>query len=213
MTIFVNNSFAQDESMNPTRKGRFITDVDFGLSFANSDLLIEGQTNKNNTKIRTVEVDIEFGYNVIDNLSIGIGVDVETQHSEIDVAADPNGAYPAFTILEDQKTSTYFLYGNYYFLKDKFKPFIGLNAGYSKFSTEDTDGLNPAGDNSIEGSGLDYGARVGFVYFLNDHIGLNLMYKIHFSSLDNKNTLSTFRFNSSSDYSESNILAGITVAF
>ena len=180
--FFSVSAFAQDNTSsdveNPTRKGRFIGDLNFG--FDNGTF-----TQKHDTYVSDLKsdyslllIDGTIGYTIIDNLEIGLRIAYDFQRQE-NVVPDFVGAPgTGETTLNKIRGGFTGLGARYFFGKKQFKPFIGVSAGRSHVDVE----IEGQGNvTELSGNGFGYIFDLGFAYFINDHIGFEVRY-LNFST-------------------------------
>ena len=158
---------------NPTRKGRFIGEVDFGFdsgNFTQKHDIYEGDVTTENSLFI---VDTRIGYSFIDNLvvSLAIGHDHQRQETITPDLIDFPGTGSA--TLNKSNGGFIGLGAAYYFLKKQFKPFIGAAIGRTHVNVE-LEGQDNITE--LSGNGLGYTFDFGLAYFVNDHIGFEVRY-------------------------------------
>lgn len=181
------NSFAQES--NPTRKGRLLADSDFSYNSADSKTsnhaLFSDDLNIDHNQF---SIDLSVGYTIIDNLYLGLrlfnlneSTTTETPHTD---------GTPGVASTSTEETTNLFFGPSirYYFLDKNFKPFLGVTGGLSQMNVTSVDGDGVTFDQT--GNGIGYNFEVGFAYFVNDHIGLELLYRNHNENHDVDGTVS-----------------------
>ncbi len=118
-------------------------------------------------------VNPSIGYFVINGLAVGIDVMYltnTTDYSYPGTTEDNNGS-------EDKITSGETMIGvfaKYYYGDKKLKPFVNGKIGYVNLSEE----ISYVGDEyenyKTDARGLGFAGSIGAIYFLNDHVGLEL---------------------------------------
>jgi opacity protein-like surface antigen len=206
------------EVENPTRKGRIIGIVAF--NFRNGDVTQKHSAFVTDTKIKnnTLGFDLNAGYTIIDNLSIGlsVGINYDKSKNEFDDLVGSPGT--AHTEEEKVTTSFYMFQSRYYFLKEKFKPFVGAAIGYNAQDITGSSKNNTANTNyALSGGGLVWRLSGGLAYFINDNVGFNIAYS--YASMNNDKTGSgtygTFDYDFTADDTNviNNIIFGVQIAF
>ena len=204
---------AQDND-NPTRKGRWIGDLEVG--FTSGDIKQDQSTYTSDAEIKNNLFDVQFGlgYTVADNLSVGLVFFTEHQNLEADFP-DIVG-FPGTATSEREKVTNNLLGAQirYYFLEERAKPFLGGAAGLALVDVEVEEGPTTA---ELSGSGFGYLLEAGFAYFINDSIGLEVVYNYFSSStsLDGSGATSGFNFALENDETttSSSLSVGVTFAF
>ena len=204
------NANAQD---NPTRKGRWLGDVEFGFTSADISSTHSSYSNDIEIKNSAFDVGISMEYTIMDNLAIGLEYFI-VNSSETQEFPDITGV-PGSANTQTTETSGHVIGPavRYYFLSSNFKPFLGGAAGYS-FVSRNYEGQGTVTDAS--GGGFGYVMKAGFAYFINDAVGFELSYDYFGSSnsLDGSGNSAGFEF----DYTEeesiqtSTITAGVIIA-
>jgi len=145
-----------------TEKGEFLIDVDFLLDITGTELDDANDTEVDNTEF---EFDVQVGYLVIDNLEVGGMLTVKTRSTDI-----------KNEFFDSETSEDMFLIGpfaRYFFMPDsQLKPFVGANIFFGTDNEE-------AGGAKTEMSVLGYGLAGGVVYFINEHWGIEGMYRLN----------------------------------
>ena len=205
--LFITTSAnAQDNSTsdfeNPVGKGRIILDMDFSILSGDSDV---DDANSTTIDSKKNEFDFHIGYAVMDNLAISLGLVSD------DTDLTTNNQY--FNNEETSKSNLFTLNATYFFLEgSKFRPFAGAGYGFGSGETSsllDITGVpSTSSETKFDVSG--FVGTVGLAYFINTHIGMELLYS--FSSLDHTDKDSnenTADFTTTSGH----IGLGVTVSF
>ena len=206
------NCFAQEEEIkNPTRKGRFISDIDFSLDFGKFD-----QTNayfpKDIVTDRTDFVsEIDLSYTIIDNLALGVSLFFDNEKLDVDVPASVDGNLKESKVKKTLNTRGLMASARYYFLDKRIKPFVGANAGIVSF---DRKNLSNNAGTKADGNGFAYNLKGGCTFFLNDHIGFEIIYQYnkHEMTEDNKIVPGDMKYETKTKAGTSRILLGLSIA-
>ncbi len=164
-----------------TEQGRFV----FGgaTSFDVVNLIEE--------EVTTLTLKPELGYFVYDNFSIGLTGLIVADASEIN---NFDGS-----LLSEFK---------YYFLQDKFRPFVKLNAGYRKTSIYERS-VSSSSFSTIHG--LAIGSGIGGAYFLNDNISIDFSLQYLYSDMKRKGQVPPqFRTDYSVKQTNINVFVGLS---
>tara|TARA_B110000046_G_scaffold52513_1_gene58714 strand:+ start:147 stop:890 length:744 start_codon:yes stop_codon:yes gene_type:complete len=232
-----NSSIAQDlvvveveetssDLENPTRKGRIIGVI--SGNYSNSDITQTHSAYASDTKLKNkgFGFDLNGGYTIIDNLSIGlaVGIRYDKKKEEFDDIIGLTGT--ARTENQKVTSSVYMFESRYYFLKEKFKPFIGAAIGYNAqditgSSTTHLDRPTPNQENyALNGGGLAWRLHGGLGYFINDNVAFHIAYAYTSMKNDKSGSAtasgdSTYNTSFTSDDANvlSNIVFGVQVAF
>ena len=203
VVVTVNAQDNKDSDLeNPIGKGRILLDVDFAILSTDSKVKDANSTTIDSKKN---EFDFHVGYAIIDNLIISLGL----VHDDHDLTAK-NQYYKS---VESAKSNLFTLSTTYFFLEgNKFRPFAGVGYGFGKGETDSL--LEITGvptTNSVTESNLNgFVGTVGLAYFINTHIGMEVLYS--YSSLnheDKDNNPNTEDFTTIG----SHIGLGVTVSF
>lgn len=151
MTVLLFSILLPTSLVAQTEKGHFIVDGDIGGTFSSFEAWLDGN-HAFEGKHTDLQVDLRFGYTFLDNLEVGIGLGISYEKFTGDLESTSNGF-------------EYDLFMRYYFLSGKkLKPFVAPHVGFYHFDT----------DARPEGKGFEYGVAVGFAYFLNNHVGIDV---------------------------------------
>ncbi len=165
-------SNAQEEDNNPLRKGRIFSDFDFALHSNNTNVTHETYVSDITVDNSSVDIDALIGYTVLDNLVVGMNIFLERDHNETnfpDIVSLPESAS---TSTLNSTFATYTINARYFLGKKDFKPFIGAGFGLATFKDESIEtGLST----NAKGTGTAFSTQLGASYFVNDHIGFELM--------------------------------------
>jgi outer membrane protein W len=175
--LFSINCFAE-QIENPTRKGRFLGEFDFGSD--SGDLTQEHDTYVADVKIdqSLLRIDGRLGYTVFDNLVVGLAIGHDHEKLEV-VTPDMKDVPDTGNTTVNTETGGFIGLGaTYYFLEEQFKPFLGIAIGRTHVNVE----IEGAGNvTDLSGDGFGYALDLGFAYFINDHIGFEARY-VNFNS-------------------------------
>lgn len=132
-----------------TDKGDWMVGTDFGLSYETSKVTEKVGNSETSQTTNTFKVAPKLDYFVINNLSIGLGL--EYRNSKVKDGDTTN----RFAVVPQV---------HYFFpLDTNFKPFLGARVGYGYSSTEVA-----GGNNKTKWDGLVAGGRAGVAYFVNN---------------------------------------------
>lgn len=150
-----------------TEKGSIYFTGDANLSFVGSaaevsDLDVE-------TTVGTFAFKPSFNYFIIDNLSLGLGLEFASSATEVESGGVKTESESATFAIMPQAT--------YFFGSSNTRPYLGLGLGLMSTSTGDED--------YEKWSGFALGIDGGVAIFLNDSVALNL--GVAFSSANMKN--------------------------
>lgn len=155
LALFSVSAFAQTEA------GKF--KVGTGTAFSifsgkpSTKVSAEGnsETIKADDAVTNIELGVDLGYFVIDNLSVGAKVGVKN------ASIDGNGS----TTWMIAPAATYYFNTN-----TAIRPFVSAEVGYASMSTK-SKGKKTTSTTHV-GGGLHYGAFGGVAYFLNSNVAL-----------------------------------------
>ncbi|MBI9037776.1 MAG: outer membrane beta-barrel protein [Bacteroidales bacterium] len=163
--LFVfSSAFAQVEKGNLG----IVNSAYFGYVSMTSQPIYDGDSDSDEkTTTQQLSINPVIGYFVIDNLMIGMSVAYTTKKIKYDGEwSDP------------ETSSIIAVSGDYFFGKNKAKPFLEAAIGYRTLSigNKDEDAF----------SGLSFGGGAGLCYFINKNIGANIGFGYLISKLKNK---------------------------
>ncbi len=135
-----------------TEQGKFVIGGSSDLSFISTSSEVDGNDAGDSSEF---EFSVDGGYFVIDNLAVGLGVDLAFGKEE----------EPGF---EEEKSTTFLVgpFARYYFLEDKIRPFAQGSVAFGKNKTE-------AGSNEFKSDAFAFGFDAGVAIFLNDNISID----------------------------------------
>jgi len=155
LTLVVSLSFAVNAQ---TEKGKWLvsgsTNVGFNsvsTKYKNNGMSVDG------AKVNTFNVSPSVGYFVVDNLSIGLGVDYNTSSTKDEIGDKISSS--TFTVMP---MATYFFTKN-----TTIKPYLGAGAGYASYEQK-------IGSIAQTNNGFAWGVEGGLAYFVSPKIALDL---------------------------------------
>lgn len=152
-----------------TEKGNFMFSGGSSFSFtsANAQTEFNGEQVGDDLKTSLFTLNPSAGYFVMDNLAVELEfafTSTKTDDGAGDVTTSSLAALPG---------------ARYYFdAGDKFKPFVGVNAGIISTSSGDEDVL--------KSNGFTFGGKAGVAYFLNENVSLDFLVRYINSNQKNK---------------------------
>lgn len=159
-----------------TEKGKFVFGGDTSISFTSEKTkFISDDFESDNSESSTLSFLPGAGYFVIDNLAMGLQLQVSSTKQSLNVGTSEGDP----TFKTNTLSATPFL--RYYFTKGNIKPYIQgkVGAGSSKFTRENT-----SNEGESKNSLFIYGVDGGVAIFINSHIAINL--GVGYSSIRSK---------------------------
>lgn len=172
-----------------TEKGNWVIGGTTTMSFGHTTSTAEfdGVESDDDLKTTTINITPSVGFFVIDNLSVGFDLGFNSNKSKIN---ENENKVSSFSVIPNAA---------YYFnASDKFKPYVGLGAGYIATSRGD--------DDSDKSSGLAIRGKGGLAYFITESIAVNFAVEYLNTSQENKE-------NSDLKIKNSGIGAGLGISF
>lgn len=173
-----------------------ITFVSFSAQTEQGRFLFGGATsfdvvNLIEEEVTTLTIKPELGCFLFDNFSVGLTGLIVADASDIEE--------PDISLLSEFK---------YYFLQDKFRPFVKLNAGYRKTSIYEQS-VSSSSFSTIHGPSM--GGGIGGAYFLNDNIAFDISLQYLYSDMKRiKQVPPEFRTDYSMKQSNINVFVGLS---
>ena len=148
-----------------TEKGKFIFGGDTSISFSSEKTKFKSDDfESDNSESSTLSFLPGAGYFVIDNLAIGLQLQVSSTNQSFNVGTEEKPTFKTNTL-----SVSPFL--RYYFTKGNVKPYLQgrVGTGSSKFTRENT-----SNEGETKNSLFTYGVDGGVAIFLNSKIAVNL---------------------------------------
>lgn len=155
LTLLVSLTFSVNAQ---TEKGKWLVSgsTNVGFNSVNTKYKADGFS-VDGEKVNTFNISPSVGYFIIDNLSVGLGLDYNNSSTKDE--NDEKLSSSTFTVLP---TATYFFTKN-----TTVKPYLGAGAGYASYKQK-------YGSVSQTNGGFAWGVEGGLAYFINPKIGIDL---------------------------------------
>lgn len=199
--LFLVSALALFGAMNAqTSKGSWVLSGKAGLGFNSAIQKYKANgTTVDGPKVSILTITPSVGYFVMDNLAIGLDLNYTSTRTTVKINE--------LDLDYDSTNSTLSLLPNatYYFpTGSNFRPYLGAGIGIGS-----TKAMNPLTDEESTASGLLWGAKGGFVYLLNNSVGLD--FGLSYNNLTTSETIQNIKVTTTTG--NFGVNAGISVFF